>query len=103
MSYAKSLFPSIPPLPTPTNLYKIYVEARPEVKGWAHYAAFVDGATGITRRYGEFVQRIESASGALAAPGYLGGLGLLEGQHVGILSENCIVRFHFSHTATACE
>lgn len=90
--YLKSPFPD-PPKLSPINVYK-YCFDRPERLGAPDYTFHIDAPTGRKRSYREHRERTVHAMTALGAPTSHGGLGLARGQGeiVGVLSENCMVR-----------
>src|SRR5579863_3050112 len=93
MPHIKSPFSSLPSS-TPTVNYYDWLLGRPELKTWPDFALHIDGVTGEQRHVRAVLQRFEQAATALATPPSDGGLGLVaeQGEIVGILSENCLVR-----------
>lgn len=93
MPHITSLFRSLP-LSTPTVNYYDWLLGRPDLKNWPDFAFHIDGVTGERRSVHAVLERFEHAASALAASPSDGGLGLVPGQGeiVGILSENCLVR-----------
>ena len=93
MPHIKSLFRSLPSS-TPTINYYDWLLGRPELKSWPDFALHIDGVTGERRHFNATLERFEQAATALAASPSNGGLGLAarQGEIVGILSENCLVR-----------
>ena len=93
MPHIKSLFRSLPSS-TPTVNYYDWLLGRPELKKWPDFVFHIDGVTGERRHVHAVLERFEHAATALAASPSDGGLGLAAGQGeiVGILSENCLVR-----------
>jgi acyl-CoA synthetase (AMP-forming)/AMP-acid ligase II len=90
--YFKSLFPD-PPKVLESNVHHLFFD-RPEQKDWPDYTLFVDVATGQRRSFREFVERVRDGATALGTDVAQGGLGLCpgNGEVVGILSEDCLVR-----------
>ena len=78
----------------PVNYYQ-YLYEQPSVTSAPDFVAYVDGITGEQRRFRTCLDRISAAATALAAPVAHGGLGLRAdtSDMVGILSENCLVRW----------
>jgi acyl-CoA synthetase (AMP-forming)/AMP-acid ligase II len=64
------------------------------MREWNDYTLFIDAATGRKMNYREFYERIMDGATALGSPISEQGLGLSgeDGEIVGILSENCMVR-----------
>jgi hypothetical protein len=93
MPHIKSLFRSLPS-PKPTINYYDWLLGRPELKSWPDFVLHIDGVTGEQRHAHAVLERFEQAATALTASPSNGGLGLAAGQGeiVGILSENCLVR-----------
>jgi len=93
MPLIKSLFRSLP-LSTPTINYYDWLLGRPELKKWPDFALYIDGVTGEQRTVHAVLERFEQAATALAASPRDGGLGLAasQGETIGILSDNCLVR-----------
>jgi len=100
MPHIKSLFRPLPES-TPTINYYDWLLSRPELKKWPDFALHTDGVTGEQRHVHAVLERFEQAATALAASPSDGGLGLAAGQGeiVGILSENCLVRTKTSSLA----
>jgi hypothetical protein len=90
--YHKSLFPDPPKVPE-SNVHHLFFD-RPDQKEWPDYTVFVDAATGQRRSFREFVERVRDGATALGTDVAQGGLGLRpeNGEVVGILSQNCLVR-----------
>ena len=99
--YYKSMCPPIPPLPD-TNVHHL-VFNRPSQQEWPNYTVFIDALTGQRRRFRELVDRIRDGATSLGADIKHGGLGLRpeNGEIVGILSENCMVRPPYPINATS--
>jgi hypothetical protein len=90
--YHKSLFPDPPKVPE-SNVHHLFFD-RPDQKEWPDYTVFVDAATGQRRSFREFFERVRDGATALGTDVAQGGLGLRpeNGEVVGILSQNCLVR-----------
>jgi hypothetical protein len=87
----KSPYPDLPELPEANAYYTFF--KRPDQAQWPDFTLHIDVKTGQRRRYSEFLKRIEDLATSLATPVSQGGLELEpEGELVGILSENCMVR-----------
>lgn len=88
----KSLYPDLPVIP-PTNVHNILFR-RPEQKDWSNFTLHIDAATGKKRSYREFYERVIDGATALGSPVSEKGLGLKggDGELVGIMAENCMVR-----------
>jgi len=88
----KSLFPDPPKVPE-SNIHHLLFN-RPDQKEWPDYTLFMDATTGQRRSFREFAERVRDGATALGADVAQGGLGLRpeNGEVVGILSENCLVR-----------
>jgi hypothetical protein len=93
MPHINSLFRPLPSS-TPTINYYDWILGRPELKKWPDFVLHIDGVTGEQRHARAVLERFEQAATALAASPSDGGLGFAAGQGeiVGILSENCLVR-----------
>jgi hypothetical protein len=93
MPHIKSLLPSLPSS-TPAINYYDWLLGRPELQKWPDFTLHVDGVTGERRHVHAVLERFEQTATALVASPSHGGLGLIAGQGeiVGILSENCLVR-----------
>lgn len=90
--YLKSPYPDPPALPEVNSHYLFF--KRPDQAQWPDYTLHIDATTGERRKYREFVKRVEDLATALGAPVSQGGLGLSaeDGEIIGIVSENCMVR-----------
>lgn len=99
MVYLKSLFPPIPELP-PLNIHTLLFERPPGNAIPKDFVIHIDGLTGETRTYGEYVERIRDCATALSAPVSQGGLDIRhdgpDKEIIAIFSPNCLVRFQFS-------
>jgi hypothetical protein len=87
----KSLYPDLPELPEANAYHTLF--KRPDQVQWPDFTLHIDVKTGHRRKYSEFLKRIEDLATSLATPASRGGLELKgEGEILGILSENCMVR-----------
>ena len=87
-----SLYPDLPVVP-PTNVHNILFR-RPELKDQADYTLHIDAVTGKKRSFREFYERVIDGAIALGSPVSEKGLGLnpTDGELIGIMAENCMVR-----------
>ncbi|EMD40241.1 hypothetical protein CERSUDRAFT_112434 [Gelatoporia subvermispora B] len=86
--HIKSEF-DVPPLP-PMNVHDLLFR-RPDRVGIPDYPLHIDGKTGYTRTYYQFLERVYDGATALSALPPDGGLGLQPGKDmVGIYSHNCL-------------
>jgi hypothetical protein len=90
--YLKSLFPDVPPTPQ-MNVHHLFFN-RPDQAEWKDFTLQIDGETGKRRTFRQFVDRLKLGMTALGAPVAEGGLGLgtQNGEMVGIISPNSLVR-----------
>jgi hypothetical protein len=90
--YLKSLYPDLPDIP-PKNFHRLLFH-RQDMKAWDDYTVLIDAVTGRKRSYREFYERVMDGATALGSPISEQGLGLSgeDGEIVGILGENCMVR-----------
>ncbi|OCH91611.1 acetyl-CoA synthetase-like protein [Obba rivulosa] len=90
----------VPPLP-PLNIHDLLFR-RPDRVDIPDYPLHVDGLTGRTRTYYEFLERVHDGATALSAPASEGGLGLQpEKDMVGIYSFNCLDYITLVHAVLA--
>jgi hypothetical protein len=82
----QSPLPPIPNLPFP-NAHHLFLNRREQAQ-WEDFVLHVDGITGKTRKWSEFLDRVKRAATAFANPDVFP---REENEIVGILSENCIV------------
>ena len=87
-----SLYPDLPVIP-PTNIHN-FLFRRPEQKDQADYTFCIDPVTGNKTSFREFYERVIDGATALGSPVSKKGLGLdpKDGELVGIMAENCLVR-----------
>jgi len=90
--YLKSMYPDVPKIPS-RNFHHLLFH-HPDIRQWNDYTLFIDAATGRKSTYREFYERVMDGATALGSPISDQGLGLRgeDGEIVGILSENCVVR-----------
>lgn len=90
------MYPDVPNIP-PTNIHNIIFH-RQDQKEWKNHTLHIDAVTGKKRTFREFYERVIDGATALASPASEEGLGLKgeDGEIVGILAENCMVRFFSS-------
>lgn len=86
----RSLLPPIPPLPFP-NAHHFFLN-RPDQAEWKDFVLHIDAATGRTRKWTEFKDRVKRAATAFGTPDLFP---RGENEIVGILSENSVVGFLF--------
>lgn len=95
MMLHKSLYPNIPSIP-PQNFHHLLFH-RPDQKQWdLNFTLYIDAVTGEKRSYREFYEFVIDGATALGSPVSEHGLGL-DGEIVGILSENCTVSSLLKH------
>lgn len=96
MPFLKSPYPPIPPMP-PLNFHTMLFERPPGNTIPKDFVVHVDGITGETRTYGEFVERVRDCATAFVAPVSVGGLGVQPRgdvrEIIALFSPNCMVRF----------
>ena len=94
MMYLKSIYPDLPNVPA-QNVHNITFK-RAEQKGWTNHTVHIDAVTGKKRSFREFYDRVVDGATALGSPLSENGLGLEgdNGEVVGILGENSMVRFY---------
>jgi hypothetical protein len=94
--YHKSMFPDLPAVPE-ANVHHLLFN-RPDQQVWPDYTLYVNATTGKRWSFRQFVERVRDGATALGTDIDQGGLGisLEKGEIVGILSENCLVRFNLS-------
>ena len=93
--YLKSPYGDVPPSPD-VNIHNFFFH-RPDQAGWKDYTLLINAKTGKRRTFREFLNRMKLGMMALGAPVAEGGLGLgtrEEGEMIGIMSHNSMVR-HF--------
>jgi hypothetical protein len=91
--YLKSPYPDVPPVPE-INVHHLLFH-RPDQAEWKDYTLFIDVKTGKRRTFREFVERVQHGMTALGAPVVQGGLGVgtrEDGEMIGIMSQNSMVR-----------
>lgn len=91
-----SHYPEVPPLPE-VNVHH-YCFERPEQSDWKDYTLHINAATDQRRSFRAFIERVRDAATALGTPVSQGGLGLRneDGEVIGIMSENSMVRMKAS-------
>ncbi|KAL5526526.1 hypothetical protein ACEPAF_8250 [Sanghuangporus sanghuang] len=97
-----SPYPPIPALP-PLNVHTLLFERPPGNTIPRDFVVHIDGLTGETRTYGQFVERIRDCATALATSVSQGGLGIrhdgLEREIIAVFSPNCLDYFVMVHAA----
>jgi hypothetical protein len=90
--YLKSTYPELPDIP-PQNFHRLLFH-RQDMREWNDYTLFIDAVTGKKTSYRRFYERVMDGATALGFPVSEQGLGLSgkDGEIVGILGENCMVR-----------
>ncbi|TDL17760.1 acetyl-CoA synthetase-like protein [Rickenella mellea] len=86
--YIQSPFPPLPPVPQ-TNLFNVLLR-RPDQAQWPDHTMYADGLTGRKVSFLQHVDRALDAATALSTPEAEGGVGITDGELVGIFSENCL-------------
>ena len=87
--YLKSPFPDVPSTPD-MNVYQLCF-SRPDQADWKDYTLQISAETGERRTYHEFLDRLQLGMTALGTPVAEGGLGLGNGEMIGIMSPNSMV------------